>query len=77
MKLPWIKVDDQHGLPRDGKECIALWKGRLCIAQCDTDENRFYICFGPADGSSWQIAQDREHKFTHYLLVDDLYPEDY
>jgi hypothetical protein len=71
--MQWIKINHSSELPKDGSVFLSLWKGRVCLTQYDSDEGRFYIMFEPADYSqSWQLAQDREYKFTHWMPLPDL-----
>ncbi len=75
--MKWIKnnFEDGRELPKDGRDFLALWKGRICIAAFDEDMGRFYICFDPISGVSCRVSQDRERKFTHWAKLE--YPEDY
>lgn len=78
MLIQWKEINSPDELPRDEKSFLAIWKGRICIAQYDEDKNCFFISFDPSDiVHSWEIAKDRERKFTHIcILTPDAYPED-
>ena len=75
--MKWIKIEHPSELPKDGREFIALWKGRVCWAQYCTEENRFFLIYDPAYCTGLSpLPQDREHKFTHYMEIPSD-PEDY
>lgn len=74
--MEWIKIKDRHDLPRDGSIFMALWKGIICIAEHDTEEDRFYISYHPASDGYMRIPQEREAKFTHWMKMPEM-PKDY
>lgn len=75
--MKWIKVKHISELPRDGREFIALWKGRVSWAQYCPEEQRFFVIWDPAYTSGISpLSQDREHKLTHYMNIPDM-PNDY
>lgn len=72
--IDWIKVKDQP-LPKD-QVFLGLWKGSFCICEFDEDEDRFYICFLPAQMSGIiKVDPERVRKFTHWAYLK--LPEDY
>jgi hypothetical protein len=58
------------------RQFLALWKGVICIAEYDQDEDKFYICFYPAQNASiMKVENERENKFTHWYEL--TCPQDY
>lgn len=73
--MKWIEIRDRSELPRD-KVFLGLWKGAICLCEFDENDQRFYICMMPACTSGiMKVDQEREGKFTHYMLID--LPKDY
>ena len=77
--MKWIKCPEgMHNgracLPLD-KQFFAIWKGCICIAEYDSDDDCFYICTLPAQYGVMKVDRERECKFTHYCEI--VYPEDY
>jgi hypothetical protein len=68
--MNWIKLvraGPQYNIPRDGTIFLTFFKGRVCMAQFDEEEGRFYIICDPTDSQCWRLNQEREHKFTHWM----------
>lgn len=75
--MKWIKIKNLQELPRNGHVFLSLWKGRICLTQFDKQEGRFYIMFEPSEYSqSWQLAQEREEKFTHWMNLPEIPNDD-
>ena len=79
--MNWIKIKHfSREMPIDGKVFLSMWKGRICLTQFDTEEQRFYIVFDPAEyDHCMQVCQEREGKFTHWMPLPEepIYPDQY
>lgn len=72
MNLIWEKIKNRRELPRDGAPFLAFWKGRICIAGYDEEEDRFYISWDPAEyPMSVQLSQDRENKISCIIRLPE------
>lgn len=76
VTITWKKVTGRHDLPRDGREFLVLWKGRMSLAQFDEEEGIFYIVWDPADCAPMGVDQHREGKFNYWADMPD-YPLEY
>lgn len=81
MIIKWQEVKSPDDLPRTEEVFLAIWKGRICIAQFYRDTGCFYLSFEPAaidQGDIFRIERDRINKFTHICLLThpDAYPDE-
>ena len=67
--MNWKKIRNRSELPKDGRPFIAFFKGRICLANYEKEECRYYVVWDPAEyGQGMQLSQDRENKIR--LIVE-------
>ena len=81
MKDLWRPVNSIDDLPKSGKSFMAIWNGRICIAQYHDDEERFWISYDPAacESNGAHLDKTSELRISYWfpLVYPDCYPEEY
>lgn len=70
--MKWIEVKQDNDLPRDGRPFLAVWKGRICFAQYDDEDRKFFLSYEPSWTGIFSIGHDRIHKFTHWAPLPHI-----
>ena len=76
--MNWIKVTNPRlEVPRDESAFLAIWKGRICIAQFSEDEWCYFISWFPAEiPSTVNLNQHDEARFEYWMPLPE-WPEEY
>lgn len=81
--MEWIKIESIDELPKDGSKFVALYYGLPFIVQyCtttyhDRDKDSKKVCnyfslISYDRNEDYEIDEDDEHNFTHYLVLPKL-----
>ncbi len=74
--MDWINVKDRP-FPKDGKDYLALFKGRLSVIAYDEETDKYHIAWTPMEITGvWEAdASMYEHKISYW--IDTQGPDDY